>query len=274
MMDADRLRMLVVDLDGTALRGRDVLVDEDLEAAARLRAAGIAVTIATGRLVGGTAWVARELGVQGGFAVMNGSARFDLSGRRHHHNALGPELLARLDEQVRSRELGGFLFRSHSVHLEHDHAHHRDYLAVWTDEVLASDEHDWTREDVLAVGVVGGEHQREQVRDLAAFLDDEHALEVVGFDTYGGEPFLSVRNAHDDKGTALEAMAAERGLQPDQVVAVGDWWNDVPMLRRAGYSFAMREAAGGATEAADAVLSARRGHGGAIAEIAQRVWGL
>ena len=273
-MDADRLRMLVVDLDGTALKGRDVLVEEDLEAAARLREAGIVVTIATGRLVGGTAWVARDLGVEGSFAVMNGSARFDLDGRRLHHNALGAETMALLDGHVRERDLGGFLFKSHSVHLEHPHARHRDYLAVWTDQVHASDQHDWSTDDVLAVGVVGADHQRDALHDLAAVLRAEGALEVVAFDTFGGEPFLSVRNAHDDKGTAIEALAADRGLAVDQVVAVGDWWNDVPMLKRAGFGFAMNEAAGGATEAADGVLETRRGQGGAIAEIARRVWGI
>lgn len=266
-------RMLVVDLDGTALCGHDHLRPEDAAAAARLKQAGIAVTIATGRLVGGTAWVAEALGVEGGFAVMNGSARFDLTGASHHHRAFDPESLVRLGSVLTEHDLAGVHFLSNRIHHAPDDARQHGYLSIWTPEVHPELlQAGWERDDVLAVGGVG--RDRASVERARQLLAADERLEVVHFDTFAGEPFLSVRLAADDKGTALHALAAERGLTADQVVAVGDWWNDVPMLKQAGFAYAMGDASDDAVAAADAVLDAPRGRGGAIAEIAQRIWGL
>ena len=70
-------RVLVLDLDGTTLNGDGELEERDIAAAHALKAAGVHVTIATGRLFTGTQWVAEALGVEGTIAVMNGSELID-----------------------------------------------------------------------------------------------------------------------------------------------------------------------------------------------------
>ena len=69
-------------------------------------------------------------------------------------------------------------------------------------------------------------------------------------------------------------LAAERGATLDQTVAVGDWLNDVPMLKAAGRSYVMGGSLPEVEAVADEVLDAEREHGGAIAEVAARVWGI
>lgn len=71
------------------------------------------------------------------------------------------------------------------------------------------------------------------------------------------------------KASTLEAFAAERGFVADQVVAVGDMPNDVPMLRWAGRSYAVGNAHPLAAEAADAVIAANSEDG-----VAQLIEGL
>ena len=86
--------------------------------------------------------------------------------------------------------------------------------------------------------------------------------------------FVKVRHSRENKGTALRRMAAERGVPLSAVVAVGDWMNDIPMLRAAGRSYAMGDSAEDVCAAATETLAATRHHGGGIAEVAARIWGL
>ena len=45
-----------------------------------------------------------------------------------------------------------------------------------------------------------------------------------------------------DKGTAARALASMLGIEPGQMAAVGDSYNDLPMLRAAGLAIAMADA--------------------------------
>ena len=83
-----------------------------------------------------------------------------------------------------------------------------------------------------------------------------------------------MRAEGDDKGTAIERLARERGLTAADVVVVGDWLNDLPMVKAAGLAFAMNGAVDALVAAADAELDAVRGEGGAVVEVARRVWGV
>jgi hydroxymethylpyrimidine pyrophosphatase-like HAD family hydrolase len=45
------------------------------------------------------------------------------------------------------------------------------------------------------------------------------------------------------KGTALRRLAERRGLQPDEILAIGDNWNDFEMLEFAGQAAVMSSGA-------------------------------
>jgi len=76
-------------------------------------------------------------------------------------------------------------------------------------------------------------------------------------------PYLQ---AIDDKETALQRVLAEKGLDPAQVVFVGNDVNDLPAFRVAGWSVAVGDALPEVIRAADYVLSAPGGRG-AVREI-------
>jgi hydroxymethylpyrimidine pyrophosphatase-like HAD family hydrolase len=81
---------------------------------------------------------------------------------------------------------------------------------------------------------------------------------------------MVVRAAGVDKATALGRIAEHFGVSLDETVAVGDWVNDITMLRAAGRSFAMGQAPDEVKEAASEVLDATVSTGGGIAEAAER----
>jgi hydroxymethylpyrimidine pyrophosphatase-like HAD family hydrolase len=81
---------------------------------------------------------------------------------------------------------------------------------------------------------------------------------------------MVVRASGVDKGTAITWLAEHYGVGLDDVVAVGDWLNDVPMLQRAGQSYAMAQAPAEVKQAAKFLLEADIWQGGGVAEAAER----
>lgn len=65
----------------------------------------------------------------------------------------------------------------------------------------------------------------------------------------------------DDKGAALDALLADRGVDPARVVYVGNDVNDLDCFERVGCALVVADAHPTARQAADRVLEQRGGHG-------------
>ena len=85
---------------------------------------------------------------------------------------------------------------------------------------------------------------------------------------------MLVRAAGPTKGTAVEWLARHHGCSVAEVVAVGDWLNDLPMFKVAGRSFAMHGAPAAVRNAASDGLDAVGGEGRGVAEAIAKAWGL
>ncbi|TVR03476.1 MAG: HAD family phosphatase [Deltaproteobacteria bacterium] len=272
-------RMLVLDIDGTTLRADHALAEEDRAAIAALVDAGIPVALATGRLYSGARMVTAELGLEGRVACMNGSEIVDVaSGDRHLRRALGGAALAAARDALRHATVVPFLFTSERiVHCERGEPF-TAYMRTWSAtfdrcaEVLEAP--DWDDDDgVLAVAAISDEAGARAVAEAARdALPPE--VETLLYPSRSGFWALQFRDRREDKGTALDHLAAPHGLTADHVVAVGDWLNDLPMLRRAGRSFAMGQAPREVKEAATDVLDRTSETGGAVADVARTVWGI
>jgi hydroxymethylpyrimidine pyrophosphatase-like HAD family hydrolase len=130
----------------------------------------------------------------------------------------------------------------------------------------------WSKNPVAAVaigepGAVAG----------AADLLRGHAERVfsVSFDVSWcpGKHAVLVRSAGPNKGSALKELCATAGCTVADAVAVGDWFNDIPMFEVAGRSFVMGEAPDSVRVKATDVLARPAGAGGGIAEAIRRAWG-
>jgi hypothetical protein len=269
--------MLVLDLDGTLLTADRKVAEADVRAARALLDAGVVVTIATGRLFGGTRWVAEALGIEGPVAVMNGCEVLDVrTGAPLFGAYVEPPVPAAFRDVLSEHALSSFLFESGGIHYGAPSAHLSPYLGIWSDTLLHHDDvhatAPWAHSrEVVAVSACGPVERVSAARTaLAPLLGELHV--AVQFQTFHGDGFLELRR-DEDKGTAIERLAAHHGLEVGDVVAVGDWINDVPMLRRAGRSFAVAHAHPEAVAAAGEQLRASR-EGGVVAELAARVWGL
>ncbi len=243
---------------------------------------GIHVTLCTGRMFTGTQPIALELGLDAPLACVDGShVAASITGRDLSCAALDAPALALLFGILNEHEATSFAFSSEQLFHDDDGDRYLGYVRTWSRRTRRvadlltkpgwSDEHDIPA--VLALA------DRERIHEAERALKDRgaHALQCVCFESYGVEdehgraPWaILVRAAGFDKGTAIAWLAQHYGVRVDEVVAVGDWVNDIPMLRRAGLSFAMAQAPEEVQEAADHVLDADDEQGGALAEAAER----
>ncbi len=91
-------------------------------------------------------------------------------------------------------------------------------------------------------------------------------VEVMLQPRYGTRQLaLEVHDVEATKWTALQWLMADWNIKPQEVLAIGDDVNDIPMLRAAGLSFAMGNAPEEVKSAADAVTATNDQHGAARA---------
>ena len=267
-------RLLALDLDGTLLRTDHSVDPRDVAAIADLQAAGVAVTIVTGRLHSGATAAARACAIDGAIGCVEGSHIVDASGRETHaEHTLGAAEVGLLREAFDGHQLATFVFDAGGISHCAAGTDHVDYVRTWSPNLTVVDgEAAWSAPPLAAIAI--GPTAAVAAAHLAL---GGHAARIfsVSFEVRG-RPDTSavlVRAAGPTKGTALAELCRLAGCSLDEAVAVGDWINDVPMFRVAGRSFCMASAPPAVRAAATDLLDTDAGAGGGIAEAIRRAWG-
>ena len=271
-------KLLATDLDGTLLDHQGRIHGEDREALIELNRRGVAVTICTGRLFTGSRAIARDVVIDGPIACTDGSDIVHATGEhglvRH---PVGLDIL-RSVQDVLDEPNCVYVFARDRVYYDDRGEDLMDFVRVWSDEVvhvgcareLAALE---VAEDVSGIVSMG---DKAWAAKAARALKEKSGgkLQVAIFPTrrpeFGGLWALFTRVRGPSKATALQWIANEHGIDMEEVVAVGDWYNDLPMMQAAGLSFAMGQAPADVQAAADEVLEADSAAGGGVAEAARR----
>ncbi len=239
-----------------------------------LLARGVAVSVCTGRMYSGTRAIAKSLSLTGPVGCLDGSHIVDAQSDAH----LAQHPLSDFAREVLRTALSrhapvSFLFADDEILHDDRGEPYLAYVQQWSAKARRlerlTDAETWG--GVAAVVSVG---DREQIESTAAELSAEAGLQSLTFavrrEGYGGTWGMVARAVGVSKATAVEWIARHHGVEMEDVVAVGDWLNDISMLRAAGKSYAMAQAPAGVKAAAKNVLEADTWTGGGIAEAAER----
>lgn len=266
-------RLLALDLDGTLLRADHSVDERDIAAIAELQAAGVTVTIVTGRLCSGAVDAARTCAIDGVIACVEGSHLVELSTGTTlaHHGMLGAAA-AQVRATADAHQLATFVFDADGIHHDHAGLAFAGYVRTWSPNLrLVDDDLAWRRTPLAAVAI----GEPDAVAAAHASLRAHDHLYAVSFavSAYPGKHAVLVRAAGRDKGVALAELCAAVGITTAEAAVVGDWVNDLPMFAVAGRSFAMGAAPDAVRAGATDVLATPVGAGGGIAEAIRRAWG-
>jgi hydroxymethylpyrimidine pyrophosphatase-like HAD family hydrolase len=225
----------------------------------------------------GTREIAATFKLLGPVACIDGSHIFDLHTRGELScAALSSEAAAHLREALSMIRPAAFMFSGDRVIHDRSGERYIDYISTWSDQRhrVADVIHPsaWSKEASIAALVLLGDEDTITAMDRA--LDGVKGLQDIVFEVRRpdlvGSWGMVVRADGVDKGTAIEWLAGHYGLGLEDVVAVGDWLNDMPMLARAGESYAMAQAPEEVKAAAKHQLRADIWEGGGVAEAAER----
>lgn len=265
-------RLLALDLDGTLLRSDHSVDPRDISAIRELQAAGVTVTIVTGRLQSGATAAARACAIEGTIACVEGSHLVELATNTTvvHHPM--PDALVR--EAIAAHGLAGFVFDAEGIHHEHAGAPYAAYVRTWSPNMRVVEEGHlaWQTQPLAAVAI-GDPDAVEAAHAVLRARSDELFSVSFAVSMCPGKHAVLVRAAGPTKGTALRELCNIVGCTLDEAVAVGDWVNDVPMFEVAGRSFAMGSSPDHVRAKATDALETTAGAGGGIAEAIRRVWG-
>jgi Cof subfamily protein (haloacid dehalogenase superfamily) len=247
-------QLLALDIDGTIVAGDLAIRPEVAAAIAAAQARGVRVTLATGRMYGSTLPYARRLGIDDPLiCYQGGMIRDPRTHEIYEHIMMPGELAAEATELLGQAGIFVIAYIDERMCVSHRAPELENYLR-WHPEgievVIAPDlaAHIAANPPTKLLFTAPAEVVEREMLRLAAHFGDR--LAVIRSHAIFGEltaPGVS-------KGSALKALAARLGIRREQVVAIGDHENDLPMIAWAGLGLAMGNAIPAVREIADDVI--------------------
>lgn len=230
-------KLVALDVDGTLLNDEHVMTDRTRDTVMEAARQGIDIVLCTGRGPKSTIPFMEEMGLGGYVISHNGAVTVEVKTRNviHQFGMDIPKLTPYMD-----------YCREHGVHFDVNTAFG---MYVENVEKLAGPVR-YMYENYLTLpsNLPSWEELEGPVVKLTAFgeADDmdrvyaEWAKWTPDFNVLqSGEYFIDIMHPEASKGNALKELAAKRGIKQEEILAIGNYYNDITMLTFAGMGIAM-----------------------------------
>lgn len=234
-----KYRMVAIDLDDSLLDDDLTISQENLQAIRRTMEKGVIVTIATGRMFKSAFPYVKQLGIDVPVITYQGALVI---------NALSKNVLLHYPVPL---DLSREIIRESKKNDIH--------LQVYIDDEYYFEQHNKYSDLYFKVsGIVGTavgpleDFLEKEPTKLIMIDEPENILRWMKYynEKFAGKLQVTISKAHyleftnieATKGNAVRYLAEMYGIKPDEVIAIGDSFNDIPMLTYAGLGVAMGNA--------------------------------
>lgn len=236
-------KMLVLDIDGTLTNSKKEITPRTLERIWEIQRMGHIVVLASGRPTPGMARVADALRLEefGGYLLSFNGARITnrQTGEVVCQNELPGQYIAPLYDFAVREDIGLVTYENDAIvtGLRHD-----EYTELES-RINGIPIHD-VEDFVQYVNFPVNKCLFTAPRERAPELERRLAAQYVGrLSIYRSEPFfIEVMPLRVDKAASLDRLLARLHMRASDVIACGDGFNDVSMIRFAGLGVAMANA--------------------------------
>lgn len=256
------IKLIASDMDGTLLDSKMAISKDNASAIREAARQGVEFMVATGRAYSEAQPALEEAGIDCAMITLNGAQVFDKQGKTIFtagiEKATAKEVLDLLDKNNIYYEIStneGIFSEHQEKRIENFAAHIAETMPHLTYKVAIAmaaahlsllkityvDDMSTVidRDDIEILKIIGFSIDGPKVLGPAGMAIEELPNVVV---TSSAQNNIEVNHKNAQKGIAVAHVAKLRGIDADQVMTIGDNFNDVSMLQWAGVSFAMGNA--------------------------------
>ena len=238
-----KYKLIAIDLDGTLTNQRKEVTPRTLEALMLAQEQGLRLVIASGRPTHGVLPIAEmlQLSRYGGFLLSyNGAEIYDCQAQKMiYRQAIDLSLLPTIYQYARDYHFAVETFKDNLAITEQpDDPYIQRQARI--NRLTITKVTDWVGEidfPVMKCLIVGEPERLEQLEQVMR-PEMEGKLNICRSESY----FLEIVDKDVDKASALSRLLDYTHCKREELVAVGDSYNDISMIRFAGLGVAMANA--------------------------------
>ena len=232
-------KLIAVDLDDSLL-GSDIKISpRNHEALVKAMDKGLLVTIATGRMFRSAVVFARQLGLDVPIITYQGGlVKSAFSNNILYNQTLRLDISKKIVSSCKAKGVYLQIYIGDEYYIEKANSYSRQYhkqIGVQGIEVGPLDE--FLEEPPNKLLIMDEPHRILELKDeFIEILGDE--IEI----TTSKPEYLEFTHRDATKGKALEYLAVTKGIDKEDIIAIGDSFNDISMIQYAGLGVAMGNA--------------------------------
>lgn len=253
-------RLIALDVDGTLLNDHHELTDQTIETIQEVHDQGCHIVLCTGRAPASTLPILEQLGLEGTMITHNGAVTV-------HADERGQSLVNEFSFEISEIESMLAYARREGIHFDVCTAFNMYIERVGEYEKMMYQKFLINPKLVTSVSELGVPIVKFTLFAQPDVLDRVQ-LEWEEQKLYGnlrmirsGDLFIDVMNPTANKGNALKALAATLEIEAPEIMAIGNYYNDLEMMSFAGLGIAVENSPNDVKEAADAVTSSNNNEG-------------
>lgn len=244
------IKLLALDIDDTITQFAREIPSENLAAIRRAQAAGIYVTVATGRGYLGSSHIWRQIGIEGPVINYGGALIFDTrTDFPIYETAIEPDVVQELFALAKARDLHAQLYQGDTIVFAQENAFSRKYVDMLNLPYIVDADvgiKQWANVPKVLYIV---EPEKEDAL-IAEFTELFNGRLKVSASKPG---YIEFNNVLAHKGSALEWLAKHMGFKQSEVAAMGDNLLDLEMVQYAGIGAAVGDAHSAVLAVADVI---------------------
>jgi len=240
------IKLVLIDIDGTLVRDDKTLPAENEEAIKEALQSGVLVTLVTGRNYGAAKEIIDKLQLDVPVVLQNGAFIYrPYSGEVIRKVGLSGDVAKRVIHLCRQEGIFYILYRDFLM--QKDMLIDQDYdgpfsmylkrNAVRLDRV--EDVTSFISGEVAEVALLGNE---DKILRVLRQLGDGDNFTVIKSLTREDEAFYEIFGPKVGKGEALNYLCQHFGVSPEEVMFIGDAYNDIDIMPLVGFPVAMGNA--------------------------------
>jgi Cof subfamily protein (haloacid dehalogenase superfamily) len=259
----NNIKLVAIDIDGTLVDNDRNISSRNKEAIRSLRDIGVEVTLATGRMFDSAKVYADELELNLPLVTYQGAlVKVSATGEILYERYVDASLAQQVVALAADKGFRAWFYLNDRVLVDKITPETREYAAKYRVPVCAVDSlADYAQLSPLKLIVPDYNEEsltRFELESKEAFGSSLHIARSL-------PQYLEFGHPEATKAKGIDAVVRYLGISPQEVMAIGDSWNDLEMLEYAGIAVVMGNARDDIKEKADYVTLSNQDHGVAAA---------